>query len=99
MELKRILEKIVDSSRKDSALKLDDTLWAYKTLFKMPIDMGKAIENWPLKIGRWSFSERRGAQDHDVLLRRDAIDVHANGDFLEKSRTMPLQIRARDAHG
>ena len=33
-ELKRILEKTVTYSRKDWSLKLDDTLWAYRTTFK-----------------------------------------------------------------
>ncbi|XP_020208815.1 uncharacterized protein LOC109793756 [Cajanus cajan] len=36
-ELKRILEKTVVSYRKDWALKLDDTLWAYRTTFMSPI--------------------------------------------------------------
>ncbi|XP_057989055.1 uncharacterized protein LOC110658919 [Hevea brasiliensis] len=36
-ELKRILEKIVNHSRKDCSLRLDDALWAYRTTYKTPI--------------------------------------------------------------
>ncbi|CAN0843672.1 Transposon Tf2-9 polyprotein [Linum grandiflorum] len=36
-ELKRILTKSVDQSRKDWSSKLDDALWAYRTAYKTPI--------------------------------------------------------------
>ena len=38
-EIKRILEKMVNISRRDWSLKLDDAFSAYKTTFKTPIGM------------------------------------------------------------
>ena len=35
-EIKSILEKTVNSSKKDWAKKIDDALWAYRTTFKTP---------------------------------------------------------------
>ena len=38
-EIKYILEKTVNNSRKDWAKKIDDALWAYRTAFKTPLGM------------------------------------------------------------
>ena len=38
-EIESILEKTVNSSKKDWAKKIDDALWAYRTSFKTPLGM------------------------------------------------------------
>ena len=38
-EIKYILEKTVNSSKKDWSKKIDDALWAYRTAFKTPLGM------------------------------------------------------------
>lgn len=38
-EIKRILEKVVNPSRKDWSTRLEDALWAYRTAFKTPLGM------------------------------------------------------------
>ena len=38
-EIKNILEKTVNASRKDWSSKLEDALWAYRTAYKSPIGM------------------------------------------------------------
>ena len=38
-QIKRILEKTVGTNRKDWAMRLNDSLWAYRTTYKVPIGM------------------------------------------------------------
>ena len=46
-EIYNILEKTVSTSRKDWSVKLDDTLWAYRTAYKSHIGMV------PIQVGIW----------------------------------------------
>ena len=39
LEIKSILEKIVNNSRKDWSKKIENALWAYRTTFKTPLGM------------------------------------------------------------
>ena len=64
-EIKKILKKTVNGTRKDWANKIDDSLWAYRTAFKTPLGMspykivyGKAC-HLPLELEHKAYSATR----------------------------------------
>ena len=42
-EINKILEKTINTSKKDWSVKLDDALWAYRIAYKTPIGMSPCI--------------------------------------------------------
>jgi hypothetical protein len=79
-EIKSILQKTVNRSRKNWASKLNDALWAYRTAYKNPMGMspykivyGKAC-HLPLELEHKAFwAVKEFNRDFNLLVRKGCL--------------------------
>jgi transposase InsO family protein len=83
-EIKSILQKTVSTTRKDWSMRLNDSLWAYRTAFKNPMgttsfkmDYGKAC-HLPLELEHKAFwAVRRLNYDFKTTGEKRLLDIYA----------------------
>ena len=109
-ELKSILQKTVNSSRKDWSKKIDDALWAYRTAFKTPLGMslfrlvyGKAC-HLPVELERRAYwVTRRLNMDRKLAGEKQLVQLNELDEFrneaYENARIYKEKIKAwHDKH-
>ncbi|XP_024007312.1 uncharacterized protein LOC112083515 [Eutrema salsugineum] len=105
-QIKAILERTVSASRKDWSMKLDDSLWAYRTAFKTPIRTspfnllyGKSC-HLPVELeykGLWAFKllnfDIKTAKEKRLLQLHELEEIRLNASEsskIYKERTKTL---------